>query len=399
MDEFSSFLSLVSLAAEKCLLRRVVFSKPQGGVEAMRVGGRLCQKGNDVILSLEYAYPTGRVSHQNVAPADIPTALLSLCESYDRINLLTQLGDADICRSKKGKLSQNGVRALLSRIEGENTAANEISVESLDKKKNHLLNGDESFLKALGITDKSGRIHDKKQAKFRQINRFLEHLRDVYPFLPKEGELLVYDLCCGKSYLSFAVYHYLSVMMGRKVRMLGIDLKYDVIDYCNEVARAAGFDGMQFVADDIRNTKKDEKPDLVISLHACDIATDIVLSQAVTLGASVILSTPCCHRYVKDRISAGQLAFVTRHGQLSQKLCESLTDGLRLLFLAKEGYTATALELTDPDDTPKNTLLRAVKNPRFLPDSKDAVRRKEEYRAALSFLFGEDGAESYLSDL
>ena len=397
MDELSSFLSLVALAAEKCLLRRVVFSKPQGGVEAMRVGGRLCKKGDGVILSLEYSYPAGRVSHQNIAPAEIPSALLPLCEKYDRINLLTRSGDADLCRSKKGKMTYNGVRALATRIAGEGVS--DVAVESLDKKKNHLLNGDESFLKALGITDKSGRIHDKKQAKFRQINRFLEHLRDVYPFLPQDGELLVYDLCCGKSYLSFAVYHYLSVMMGRKVRMLGVDLKYDVIDYCNEVAGAAGFDGMRFVADDIRNLPRDERPDLVVSLHACDVATDIVLKSAAALGASVILSTPCCHRYVKDRISAGALAFVTRHGQLSQKLCESLTDGLRLLFLAKEGYNATALELTDPDDTPKNTLLRAVRIPHFSPDSKDAQKRTADYRAALSFLFGEDGADNYLSEI
>ncbi len=395
MDGITELLSLISLAVERRALRRVVFSKPQSTADAIRVGGRLCAKGDGVILALESTHAAGRVSHQNFAQSELSAALLPLCEKYDRINLLTSAGDCELCRSKKGKTTLIGVRALAQRLD---TAAGD-TVESLNRQKKHLLSGDEPFLKALGISDQSGRIHDKKQAKFRQINRFLEHLRDVYPALPKEGTLTVYDLCCGKSYLSFAVYHYLSVTMGRRVSMLGIDLKADVIAYCNEVAQASGFDGMHFVADDIRNTPTDVVPDLVISLHACDVATDLVLMHAARLGARVILSTPCCHRYLKDRIDCAPLAFVTRQGQLSQKLCESLTDGLRLLYLSSEGYSVTATELTDPDDTPKNTLLRAVRELHFDPSTAAAERRRAEYRTALSFLLGDAGAKNYLTDL
>ncbi len=396
MDELSELLSLIALAAERRALRRIVFSKPKDPADAMRVGGRLCAKGDGVVLALESTHAAGKVSHRNITESEIPAALLPLCEAYDRINLLTSAGDAELCRSKRGKVTLIGVHALAQKLSGATPVG---ALESLDRRKKHLLSGDEPFLFALGICDKNRRIHDKKQAKFRQINRFLEHLRDIYPCLPQKGTLTVYDLCCGKSYLSFAVYHYLSVTMGRRVSMLGIDLKADVIDYCNEVARASGFDGMRFIADDIRNTPQDVSPDLVISLHACDVATDLVLSHAAHLGARVILSTPCCHRYLKDRIDCAPLAFVTRQGQLSQKLCESLTDGLRSLYLASMGYSVTATELTDPDDTPKNTLLRAVRDPHFDPAGAVAERRRADYHAALRFLLGDAGAEAYLTDL
>ncbi|MBQ7377527.1 MAG: SAM-dependent methyltransferase [Clostridia bacterium] len=396
MDELSELLSLIALATERRVLRRIVFSKPQNPADAMRVGGRLCAKGDGVVLALECTHAAGKVSHRNITESELSSALLPLCGAYDRIHILTPAGDAELCRSKRGKVTLIGVRTLAQKLTG---AASGDEVATLDRQKKHLLSGDEPFLRALGISDQNGRIHDKKQAKFRQINRFLEHLRDVYPCLPQEGTLTVYDLCCGKSYLSFAVYHYLSVTMGRRVSMLGIDLKADVIAYCNEVAHASGFDGMRFVADDIRNTPQDLSPDLVISLHACDVATDLVLSHAAHLGARVILSTPCCHRYLKNRIDCAPLAFVTRQGQLSQKLCESLTDGLRLLYLASQGYSVTATELTDPDDTPKNTLLRAVRDPHFDPSGPVAERRRADYRAALCFLLGDAGAETYLTDL
>lgn len=114
-------------------------------------------------------------------------------------------------------------------------------------------------------------MHDKRQGKFRQINRFLEQVRDVYNELPREGEILIYDLCCGKSYLSFAIYYYLTAICGREVRMLGVDLKADVIDYCARCAAECGFSGMSFVCKDVRGTPDGEVPDMVISLHACDL--------------------------------------------------------------------------------------------------------------------------------
>ncbi len=253
------------------------------------------------------------------------------------------------------------------------------------------MKGDEPFLHALGITDAGGRIHDKKQAKFRQINRFLEHIADVEPCLPSEGKLLIYDLCCGKSYLSFAAYHYFHILRGREVEMLGMDLKADCMAFCADLATKMGFEGMHFRTGDIRTLKEEGRsPDLVLSLHACDVATDIVLRLAAEVRARVILSTPCCQHDLLTKIKSPALSFVTDYPKLSGKLCEAVTDALRLSRLRTLGYDTAALELTDPENTPKNTLLRAVLDERFDPNGKKAQAAKEEYDSALRFIFGRD---------
>jgi hypothetical protein len=187
------------------------------------------------------------------------------------------------------------------------------------------------------------------------------------------------------------VYHYLTKVLSREVDMLCVDLKADMIAYCEKTAKALGFSGMRFLCEDIRKLRPSGDVHLVISLHACDIATDIVLKTATALSARAVLSTPCCQRYLSARIQNEALSFVTEYGHLKRKMCDALTDGLRALYLEKEGYRVEVCELTDPQDTPKNTLLRAVK---VRAHSEEAERR---YLAALAFLLGE-GAKDYLTE-
>ena len=318
-----------------------------------------------------------------------------LISEYAQVNLITSVSDAEYKLSKKGEAVFLGADKLKKRLTEADETDIEAKIEALDKEKNYILSGSEPFLYSLGISDKNGRVHDKKQGKFRQINRFLEHIEDIYNELCSEGELLVYDLCCGKSYLSFAVYYYLTAIRSREVRLIGIDLKRDVIDYCARVSAECGFSGMSFVYDDVKNTPKDVTPDMVISLHACDIATDIVINTAMELGARVILSTPCCHRYLNGNITAESLGFVTRYPHLANKLCEALTDSLRAARLRAHGYSVTVCELTDPENTPKNTLIRAIKKS---TSSGELEKRRAEYDAALGFLLG-DGAKNYLEGI
>ena len=160
--------------------------------------------------------------------------------------------------------------------------------------------------------------------------------------------------------------------------------------FCADVARELAFDGMTFRTGDIRTLPKDRAPHLVLSLHACDIATDIVLHFAASVKAGVILSTPCCQHDLLGKMELPALGFLTDYPKLSGKLAEALTDALRLARLRTLGYETTALELTDPDDTPKNTLLRALLRPTFDPDGAAAKKAKEEYLAALRFVFGTD---------
>ena len=387
-DSRKKFVDLALSAVRREAVKRIVFSRPISG-EIKKVSGRLCAHRGRVVLALEYFLPGDTVSQKNIGNEEIADTISELVEKYAQVNLITAVGDAEWKISSSGKEALLGADKLMRRLCGE-APAFESAIEALDKKKNYILRSDEEFLIRLGISDKNGRIHDKKQGKFRQINRFLEYVEGVYPKLPGDGVLLVYDLCCGKSYLSFAVYYYLTAIKKRKVRMLGIDLKRDVIEWCASLAKDLQFDGMRFVTDDVTNTPAGDTPDMVISLHACDVATDIVINTAARLGARVILSTPCCHRYLNGKISASALSFVTESAHLSNKLAEAITDSLRVLRLRSFGYTVDATELTDPDDTPKNTLIRAIRTE--LKDG-EIDRRKSEYEAALKFVLGERSDE------
>ena len=389
----SDFTDLIVAAAERGALRKIVFSKPQSS-EIKKVSGRLVDMRGRISLALEYSLPGDTVSQKNLPLTAMAEELMRLMDEYAQANLITSISDAEYKLSKRSEEVYLGADKLKKRL-ADFDGNIEMKIESIDKEKNYILTGQEKFLFALGISDKNGRIHDKKQGKFRQINRFLEHIEAVYGEISKNDEVLVYDLCCGKSYLSFAVYYYLTEIKGRKTRLLGIDLKRDVIDYCARIARECGFSGMQFVYDDVKNTPKDVVPDMVISLHACDIATDVVINTAAELGARVILSTPCCHRYLNGKVTAKELSFVTRYPHLSNKLCEALTDSLRAERLRASGYSVTVCELTDPENTPKNTLIRAIKKP---CSSAELERRRAEYDAALAFIMGE-GAKNYLQEI
>lgn len=386
MNKTNEFRDLLLLAFEKGRLTKIVCSKPHTRDLPRRLTGRIALLRGNSVLTVEAAFDGARVTQTHYAAESLAAAFDGWAATYGQINLLTTEGEASCLISQKGNCTQKGVASLKARLE--NTAVCRIDT-AVDREKNRILRGDEPFLAALGISSKDGRVHDKRQAKFRQINRFLEIVRDIYPSLPAECKLTVYDLCCGKSYLSFALYHYLTAICKRDVDMLCIDLKADVIADCAAIAEKLHFDGMTFRCDDVRNTPEGVSPDLLVSLHACDTATDVVIDAGIALGASVILSTPCCHRALSNRIACPTLDFATRHPQLRTKLCEALTDALRLLRLQKNGYSVTALELTDPENTPKNTLLRAIRT----KGGKDAAFAKKaalEYDETLAFLLGKD---------
>jgi SAM-dependent methyltransferase len=392
MDK-SGFVGLVRRAVETETLKKLVLSRPKEG-EISKISGRLVSHRGRRMLALEYSLPGDTVSHKNISENELDS-IATLIDEYKQINLITTLGDAELKCSKGGKETVLGGDNLMRKLSG-NAPAFESAIEALDKKKNYILSGNEEFLIKLGVSSAEGRVHDKKQGKFRQINRFLEHIEDIYPLLPNEGLIKIFDLCCGKSYLSFAVYHYLTAIKGREVYLYGADLKRDVILWCDSLAGELKYDGMHFEVGDITKILPSEKPDMVISLHACDIATDVVLNTAMRLDAKVILSTPCCHRYLNGKVAARELKFITDYPHIQNKLCEAITDALRLGRLKAGGYSVSALELTDPENTPKNTLLKAIKNEKI--GEKERQKAKMEYEAMLSFVLG-DKADSYLSEI
>ncbi len=388
-------LKLLIDAFSAKIMKKTVFSKPQ---DANVIKTELApMKLGDALVFRKTSYMRdGKAIQKNIDPRDTDT-LNDILASYGQINLLTTVGDAELRTSKSGKENLAGAgkieNVLKSGVSKEDTA----EAPTNDRKKNHMLSGNEAFLCELGITDRAGRIHDKKQHKFRQICRFLEYVEDIYPSLPASGKLLIYDLCCGKSYLSFAIYHYFTVIKKREIEMTGVDLKADVIEYCSGVASRLGYEGLTFICGDINEFAPGTEPHLVVSLHACDVATDIVLRYAASHRAWVILSTPCCQRELASKIDCPELEFVSKYPILRRKLCDALTDSLRLSYLSSRGYNVEACELVDPDDTPKNILLRAVRKKNFDPESEKARKLRLEFENTASFLLG--GAENKLTFL
>ncbi len=383
-----STLGLIKETFETGVLRKAVFSKPSSPDELKTELAPMLLGSEKVLRRISYMRD-GKAIQKNITVSD--KALDDLVESHGQINILTTLGDAELRSSKSGKENLSGDRKIRNALKSGAANDNMAEVQTNDRKKNHILSGNESFLAELGIADRSGRIHDKKQHKFRQICRFLEYVEDIYQNLPRDGKLLIYDLCCGKSYLSFAIYHYFTVIKKREVEMTGVDLKSDVIKYCSEVASRLGYDGLSFVCGDINEFAPNTEPHLVVSLHACDIATDIVLRYAASHRAGVILSTPCCQRELSAKIDCKELEFVSKYPILRRKLCDALTDSLRLSFLESRGYNVEACELVDPDDTPKNILLRAVRKKNFDPESPTAKKLTAEFEATAAYLLGNSG--------
>ena len=380
-EALDKLANLVSLLIENKSLKKIVLSKPDSSDEVKSVITPKLISG-EFVLQIETFSKDNKAYHRNIK-CQFDKEIREIFSGYSQINVVTTVGDCQYMRSKSGKETLLGDKKIKSNLQNSIIQAD---VENgNNKSKNYILKGDEDFLKKLGVSDETGRIRDKMQAKFRQINKFIEHIDAIKDKLPQK-DVNVYDLCCGKSYLSFAVYHYFKNILGMNIQMICVDLKGDVIEYCSNVSKRLGFDEMQFICCDIVKYNMELKPHLVISLHACDIATDIVLNKASENGADVILSTPCCHHELNHTINCEALSFVTKHSMLRQKMCDALTDSLRLLKLESEGYKVDALELIDPEDTPKNIMLRAIKKRNMSKEKQQNL--KEQYENIKNFLLG-----------
>lgn len=378
---------ILSHVIENQTLSKLTLSKCQEAT-ILRTTGRLVLLKGKLFLALESFLADGKAVHRNIPAEQAVDALMELVpQQYKQMNIHTTGGDCEVKVSKKGKVT------VIDRIHRANaqTAALEHNRE-----KQYIIPADRpvDFLIALGVQDKDGRIFDKKRSKFRQINRFLEMVADIEHNIADAEELYILDLCCGKSYLSFAVYYYFTQVRGRKVVMDCVDLKQDVIAYCADVAEKLGYTGLHFVAGDIRDFPIRRAPDLTVSLHACDIATDIVLAKGMESCSKVILSTPCCHHEMMHQLKSQGSAtdLLLEHSILKQKFADAATDALRCKILQINGYEVNALELIDPEETPKNVLIRAVKMKN--PNPQKILQYKQEYQSLCQML----GIHPYLRD-
>ena len=347
---------ILSSVIENRMLQKLTLSKCVSK-EILRTTGRLVEIKGSLYLALESYYENGKVLQKNIKAAEAPDEIVKLIpENYKQLNIITSNGHCEIKVSRKNKITIN------NQIKGNSAVTLNLAH---NRQKKYIIpdNTPVDFLIALGVQDPVGFIYDKKRSKFRQINRFLEIVSDVESSIVFGDDLYILDLCCGKSYLSFALYYYFTTIRGYRVEMDCVDLKKDVMSFCASVAERLNYNGLHFIAGDIRSFPIQRTPDLTVSLHACDIATDIVLAKGIDSGSRVILSTPCCHHEMMHQLKpqGTHTDFLLEHSILKQKLADAATDALRCKVLEIHGYEVTALELIDPEETPKNVLIRGVK--------------------------------------
>lgn len=300
--------------------------------------------------------------HQNLMKDEAYEYLQNaMSDTFRQMELASAKGSAQILVSKNGKMT---VKVKKNRpVKGQAKIQAPSTLLDHNRKKKYVLEEGKPipFLQDLGVMTADGRIVHSRYDKFRQINRFLEFVQDILPKLPKGREINIIDFGCGKSYLTFAMYYYLKELNGFDIRVIGLDLKQDVIDHCNQLARKYGFEKLAFYHGDIASYEGVDQVDMVVTLHACDTATDYALAKAVHWNASVILSVPCCQHELNRQMKNDMLEPVLQYGLLKERMAALYTDGIRAEILENHGYRTQILEFIDMEHTPKNVLIRAVK--------------------------------------
>lgn len=312
-------------------------------------------KLKDQICYQASALEETKVFHKNYDREQMLAYLeAELSGNFGQLQCQGVLMDGVVLVSKKGKMT----------IKEKHHAVREnVQIQAHNRVKQYILKEGipVPFLTDLGVMTEKGKIITSRYDKFRQINRFLEFIEDILPRLAKDREVTILDFGCGKSYLTFAMYYYLKELKGYDVNIIGLDLKTDVIEKCNGLARKYGYEKLHFYQGDIADYEGVSAVDMVVTLHACDTATDFALAKAVEWGAQVILSVPCCQHEVNKQIRNELLEPVLHYGILKERMSALITDAVRANLLESKGYETQILEFIDMEHTPKNLLIRAVK--------------------------------------
>lgn len=290
--------------------------------------------------------------HLHVDMKQAESELLTAFEGFSQVNAWDEECEYTAKLSKKDKLL-TGVHRIKTGPK---------QVQSQDRKKKYLLEEGKVIppLVDMGIMTSTGEVKKAMNDKFRQINRFLELIDDVIRENDAEG-LSIIDFGCGKSYLTFVVYYYFTEIRRIKVKMTGIDLKTDVIDFCNSLAKKYRYENMKFIMGDIADCDSGEKVDMVISLHACDTATDYAIFNAIKRNAKYILSVPCCQHELAKSVDLSSMPIFNDDGILRERIAALMTDGIRAKLLTACSYKTQLLEFVDLCHTSKNLLIRAKK--------------------------------------
>ena len=329
-----------------------VLSNPREKDGTVKVKIRPVMKQDRLLFQCE-EYRNNQAFHLNLEAEATSEYVENQMKVFKQMQMETRQFRYQVLVSKKGKMT---IQKRLQTAE-----VKEVNY-SHNRAKHYILEEGKTvpFLRDLGVMTKTGEIVRTKFDKFRQINRFLEFIEDILPQLPKDREVTILDFGCGKSYLTFAMYYYLHELNGYDIRIIGLDLKTDVIEACNQLAKKYGYKKLKFLEGNIADYTGSDEVDMVVTLHACDTATDFALAKAVGWKAKVILSVPCCQHELNGQMANEVLAPLFSYGLIKERMAALVTDSLRAEYLKREGYDAQILEFIDMEHTPKNILIRAV---------------------------------------
>ena len=355
------------------LIRMIFSGKRRKSLEYSKVMIRPVKTGDGINYQAEYTFEK-KVTHQNLQ-ADEAAALAGqlVAEDFKQINIFTVNEDIQVLASNPAK----------PRITTKPATKGMPSLEHNREKKRIIPEGVPcDFLIRLGVMEPDGKVVQRHYSKYRQINRYLEIVEESSAGLPKDRTLKIVDFGCGKAYLTFALYYYFVKLHNRKVEIIGLDLKDDVIRFCNKVATDLHYDGLKFLRGDISKYTGDSA-DMVVTLHACDTATDYALMNAVSWNTKVILSVPCCQHELFRQINNDIHNPMLKYGILKDRLTEYLTDGLRGLKLEAAGYDVAMIEFTSLEHTARNIMIKAEKPAK--PNPEKAAKAQKEYEARRDF--------------
>jgi len=338
-------------------------SRAKSGVTKIKIRPIIMK---DILLFQATETVGTKVIHNNYSEEEIKLKIEKwMIEDFKQGQVTTKTGEGTILSGKNGNMT----------IKYKNTGtSNKKQAELLhNRSKKYILEEGKpvGFLIDLGVMTAEGKVVNQKYDKFKQINRFLEFIEDILPQLDKKKEQTIIDFGCGKSYLTFAMYYYLKVLKEYDIRVIGLDLKEDVIATCNTLKDKYGYDKLNFFVGDIASYKDVDAVDMVVTLHACDTATDYAIAKAVTWGAKVILSVPCCQHEANKTLDNDLLAPVLKYGILKERMAAIFTDAIRAELLESKGYKTQILEFIDMEHTPKNLLIRAIKQSEDKQDGND----------------------------
>lgn len=355
------------------LVRMIFSGKRKKSLACAKVTIRPVKISGKTCFQAEYTFEK-KVTHENLSAEEAAALALRLTqEAFKQINIFTLSEDVQVLASKpeKPRITTKPATKGMPTLE-HNREKKRLIPEKMPC----------DFLARLGVMDKDGNVIQKHYSKYRQINRYLEIVEDVFPALPKDRPLRIIDFGCGKAYLTFALYYYLKVLKGRDVEIIGLDLKDDVIRFCSKIAEDLGYEELRFLRGDIADYTSDYA-DMVVTLHACDTATDYALINAVSWNTRVILSVPCCQHELFSQIKSEVHQPMLKHGILKDRLTEYLTDGLRGLKLEACGYDVAMIEFTSLEHTARNIMIKAVKTGNA--GSIKAKKAQQQYEALRDF--------------